>query len=157
MVRAKAEYVPLEVRPIAFREASRYVRDVHRHSVPTQGGVFCASVWSEGRLVGVGIAGRPVARGLQDGRTLEITRVCTDGTRNACSMLYGALVRAGRALGYRRFVTYTREDEPGTSLRAAGWTPISVVSARSWNCKSRPRTDRDERVSRVRWELEQSA
>lgn len=149
-----AGYAPLQLRPITLKKALAYVRERHRHSVAPRGGVFCASAWSTERLCGVGIAGRPVARMLQDGLTLEITRVCTDGTPNACSLLYGALVRAGRALGYTRFVTYTRADEPGTSLRAAGWQPAAQVRRESWDRPSRPRDDRDERVARVRWELQ---
>jgi hypothetical protein len=124
----------------------------HRHSVPPRGGVFCVGLWDGDVLAGVGIAGRPVARALDDGRTLEVLRVCTNGARNGCSMLYGALRSAGRALGYIRFVTYTRADELGTSLRAAGWRQAAEVRGRSWDAPSRPRVDRDERVDRIRWE-----
>jgi hypothetical protein len=83
-----------------------------------------------GELVGVGIAGRPTSKEYDDRTTLEITRVCSDGTRNACSMLYGALARAAKALGYECVITYTREDEPGASLRAAGFVRDAVLPAR---------------------------
>ena len=56
--------------------------------------------------------------------TLEVTRLCTDGTKNACSFLYGKAARAAFALGYRRIGTYTLPDEGGASLRAAGWKLI---------------------------------
>lgn len=149
--------MPLELRPIGQNEALAYIGETHRHNVAPCGGVFCSSAWFVDRgselLVGVGIAGRPVARLLNDGRTLEVLRVATDGTKNACSLLYGALVRAGKALGYRRFVTYTRVDEPGTSLRASGWRQVARVPASTWHRRSRPREDRGERVERWRWEI----
>lgn len=82
---------------------------------------MCAAVEHDGQVRGVAIAGRPVARRLDDGESLEILRVCTDGTRNACSMLYAAIRKAGRALGYKRIITYTLPNEGGASLRAAGF------------------------------------
>ena len=91
------------------------------------------------RLCGVAIAGRPVARRLDDGLTIEILRVCTDGTYNACSVLYGACARAARAMGYRRVVTYTLESEPGTSLKAAGFKFDGEAGGLSWDVPSRPR------------------
>src|ERR1035441_8056475 len=84
------------------------------------------------KLVGVAIVGRPVARRLDDGETLEVTRLCTDGTPNACSFLYGACRRAAFALGYGRIGTYTLQDEGGASLRAAGWTLIGERSGGNW-------------------------
>jgi hypothetical protein len=90
-------------------------------SCDPQGALFALGVEKGGELVGVAIVGRPVGRGLQDGRTVEITRVATDGTRNACSFLYGRCRRAAAALGYRRVITYTRQDESGASPRAAGF------------------------------------
>lgn len=101
---------------------------------------------------GVAVVGRPVARHLQDGWTAEVTRVATDGTRNACSMLYGACWRACRALGWRRLVTYTLDTEPGTSLRAAGWTLVGDAGGGSWSCASRPRVDRHPLQQKLRWE-----
>lgn len=98
------------------------------------------------------IVGRPVARGLQDGWTAEVTRVATDGTPNAPSALYGACWRVARALGYRRLVTYTLATEPGTSLRAAGWRVVGEVRGRSWSCASRPRVDRAPAQEKLRWE-----
>jgi hypothetical protein len=96
--------------------------------------------------------GRPVARHLDDGWTVEVNRVATDGTRNACSMLYAASWRAARAMGYRRMVTYTLDTEPGTSLRAAGWKIVGEVTARSWSCPSRPRVDKSPHQGKLRWE-----
>lgn len=92
----------------------------HRHSRPTVGHKFSVGV-ADDELRGVAIVGRPVSRHLDDGTTLEITRVCTDGTPNACSMLYGACRRAAKAMGYARILTYTLPNEGGASLRAAGF------------------------------------
>lgn len=111
----------MKVVPITHADANEFVRRLHRHNKPTLGAIMCAAVEHEGEVCGVAIAGRPVARHLDDGATLEILRVCTDGTRNACSMLYAAIRKAGRALGYQRIITYTLPDEGGASLRAAGF------------------------------------
>jgi hypothetical protein len=104
------------------------------------------------RVCGVAIVGRPVARGLDDGLTLEITRVCTDGTPNAASALYGAARRATFALGYRKLVTYTLASESGISLRASGYRVVGEVQGRSWNCASRPRVDKHPLDNKLRWE-----
>lgn len=97
---------PLTVRPITLREANAFVEARHRHHRPARGCVFCVAVETD-HLCGVAIVGRPVARLLQDGVTAEVTRLCTDGSPNACSKLYGAAWRAARAIGYQRLVTYT--------------------------------------------------
>lgn len=111
----------LEIRPITLRAANAYVAQNHRHNQPTSGHKFSVSVWDGDRMCGVAIAGQPIARKLDDGLTIEIRRVCTDGTRNACSILYAACAKAARAMGYKRIVTYTLVSEPGTSLLAAGF------------------------------------
>jgi hypothetical protein len=131
--------------------ANEYVRSHHRHSKPVQGYKFAVAACN-GELCGVGIAGRPVARALDDGSTIEILRVCTDGTRNACSLLYGALCRAAANLGYRLAVTYTRESESGSSLRAAGFSPVANVKDRQWDTPSRPREDRELIGDKIRWQ-----
>jgi hypothetical protein len=106
------------------------------------------------RLRGVAILGRPVARRLDDGHTVEVTRVATDGCPNACSTLYGAARRIARALGYGTAITYTRADEPGTSLRAAGWHLVAHTRAGSWNRRHRSRRTRAaDRVEKMRWEI----
>jgi hypothetical protein len=141
--------------PVKHDEAKAYVAAHHRHSVPPVGMVFALGAALGESLEGVAINGRPVSRVLDDGWTLETLRLCTpsdDPEPNVCSFLYAASWRATRALGYRRLVTYTRQDEAGTSLVAAGWRVVGEVSARSWDTPSRPRDDRDERVPRLRWE-----
>lgn len=141
----------LALRPIGLRAANDYVATTHRHSKPVRGQKFATSVVN-GQLCGVAIAGRPVARGLDDGTTIEILRVCTDGTRNACSMLYGACCRAAAGMGYSLAVTYTLKSEGGASLRAAGFRPVAEVQDRQWDCASRPREQRDLIGDKVRWE-----
>lgn len=122
----------LELVPVTFRQANAFVAQLHRHHKPVRGWVFGVGlVDGDGVLRGVAMAGRPVARALQDGRTLEVSRTCTDGCENANSMLYGAIWRAARALGYRRAYTYTEEGESGASLRAAGWVLDATLEPRA--------------------------
>lgn len=137
--------------PLPFAEAKTFIEVWHRHLKAPPGHKFSlGALDDDGVLVAVAVVGRPVARGLDDSRTLEVTRLASDGTHNACSMLYGASARAARALAYRRLVTYTRADETGTSLRAAGWQPVAALPPREdWHSPRRPRT---EGVSRIRWQ-----
>jgi hypothetical protein len=110
-----------EIVPLGLREARQYVAAHHRHNEPPRGHKFSIGLQRDGVLVGVVIAGRPVARGADDGRTLELLRLTTEGDRNACSRLYSAACRAAFAMGYRRVITYTLSTEAGTSLVAAGF------------------------------------
>jgi hypothetical protein len=126
----------------------------HRHHGSSTSALYAAAVATEDGIVrGVALIGRPVARLLDDGWTLEVTRVATDGTPNACSALYGIARRLAATLGYARLVTYTRVDEPGTSPRAAGLTDDGPIRARSWDMPGRRRTDKTEIVQRRRWSL----
>lgn len=111
----------LRIVPVDLAEANEFVRKLHRHSRPVRGHKFAIGVMLDQVLVGVAITGRPVAPRLDDGIAAEITRVCTDGTRNACSILYGACRRAARAMGHQPIYTYTLPNEGGASLRAAGF------------------------------------
>ncbi|MED0672304.1 hypothetical protein P4S95_19200 [Aneurinibacillus aneurinilyticus] len=143
----------LETQPITFAEACEYVRQYHRHHLPPQGHKFSIAVADQDKVVGVVIVGRPVARHLDNGRTLEVIRCCTDGTKNAASMLYATAWRAARAMGYRRLITYTLIEEPGTSLRAAGWKTLYQTKGGSWNRSSRPRLDRHPTGQKTLWEI----
>lgn len=142
----------LVLQPITLREASAFIAKHHRHHKPPRGWKFGMAVSLDGAVVGVATVGRPVARALDDGWTLEVNRVCTDGTRNAASMLYGAAARAARALGYRRLVTYTLATEPGTSLKASGWRSVWQTAGGSWSCPSRPRVDTAPTSQKTLWE-----
>jgi hypothetical protein len=145
--------VSLRTVPVSFKQAGQFVADWHRHHRPPRGHKFSVGVADGDVLVGVAMVGRPVARMLDDGQTLEVTRVATDGHRNACSLLYAAAWQAARALGYRRLVTYTQQGECGASLRAAGWRLVAQrPPAPGWSRPSRPRTDHGTAgIARYRW------
>ncbi len=140
----------LELRPITRDEAHAYIREHHRHHGAPPGELWRHAVMDdEGVLRGVALVGRPVARELDDGLTCELTRMATDGFPNACSFLYAAWRKTALAKGYRRGLTYILATEKGRSLHGAGiyrlkkadgelWT----VKGRSWDCPSRPRTDK---------------
>jgi len=117
----------LQLQPISYKEACEFIRQYHRHHLPPQGWKFGIAVNDGDKVVGVITVGRPVARHLDDGWTLEVTRNCTDGTKNAASMLYGAAWRAAKAMGYKRMITYILVEEEGTSVKAAGWKELYVT------------------------------
>jgi hypothetical protein len=146
----------LHVVPVSFADACAFVAAHHRHHQPPVGMKFSLGVATDdGALRGVAIVGRPVARFLDNGQTLEVTRTATDGTPNANSMLYGAAWRAAKALGYTRLVTYTQAGESGGSLRAAGFRIVAERPAKpGWNRPSRPRRALGtENVPRTLWEV----
>nr|WP_325297132.1 XF1762 family protein [uncultured Dysosmobacter sp.] len=129
----------LEIRPITLRDANSFVAQHHRHNQPTNGHKWSIACYDGDRLCGVAIAGQPIARKLDDGLTIEIRRVCTDGTYNACSILYGACARVARDMGYKRVITYTLASEGGSSLRASGFVNCGETGGTSWDTPSRPR------------------
>ncbi len=130
----------LRICPVTLKAASEFIRLHHRHHKPPVGHKFSVGLQNGSGLVGVATVGRPVARGLDDGYTVEVTRVCViEGHRNACSMLYGAARRAAKAMGYTRVVTYILETENGASLRASGYTEVALTAGGAWDTPSRPR------------------
>jgi hypothetical protein len=147
---------------VSFAVASEFIGKHHRHHVPPRGAKFvvgCEShtyvdimpavkVW---KLCGVAVAGRPVSRVLDDGKTLEVTRLCTDGTPNACSYLYSACARIAGEMGYYKIQTYILASESGVSLRAAGWQKEADIRGKSWSTPSRPRVDAAPTVNKERW------
>ena len=142
----------LTLQPISYPEACQFIVDHHSHHLPPQGWKFGIGVNDGEEVVGVVTVGRPVARGFDDGWTLEITRCCVNGHKNAASKLYGAARNASKALGYKRIVTYTLASEHGTSLKASGYKTIWQTSGGSWNCKARPRVDKAPTCQKVLWE-----
>ena len=142
--------------PIDFADAADFVRLHHRHHTPPAGHKFSIGAADGGELVGVVIVGRPVSRRRDDGSTLEVTRLCTIGAKNACSFLYGAAARAAFALGYKRIGTYILKREPGTSLVAAGWKLIGETPGKSWSVPSRPRDDNHPIEPKLLYQMEQS-
>lgn len=145
----------LRIVPVTFRQAVDFINEYHRHHRSPRGMKFAVGVADGRELVGVATVGRPVARHLDDGSTVEVTRSCTRQVPNANSMLYGAAWRAARAMGYTRLLTYTQEGESGSSLRAAGLVRVAELRARpGWSTPSRPRANAGvERVARTRWEI----
>lgn len=142
----------LTVIPITFRQMKEFVSTHHRHHVPPQGHKFSVGVVDhDGKLVGVGSGGRPVSRHMDDGLTLEITRVASDGTPNVCSKIYGSLRKCGVHMGYRRFITYTLEEESGVSLRGSGWIEDGTVKGETWNKPNRKRVDKHPTSDKTRW------
>jgi hypothetical protein len=145
----------LHLVPVSFRDACRFTAMWHRHHAPPRGMKFAVGAADQGGVLrGVAIAGRPVARLLDNGQTLEVTRVTTDGCPNAGSLLYGACARAAFALGWTRLVTYTQAGESGASLKAAGWRVVAERPAHpGWDRPSRPREPRGtEGIPRTLWE-----
>lgn len=141
----------LSIIPMTLDEANAFVDKWHRHHKPVPGCKFCIGV-ALGYVVGVAIVGRPVARMLDDGWTLEVNRTCTDGTKNANSKLYGACRRAAWALGYKKLITYTLPEESGISLTAAGWKCMGTAGGGTWSRESRPRVDTHPLQGKLRWE-----
>lgn len=146
--------VSLYLVPLTQRAAKEVCRLWHRHNDAPRGDIFRVGAAVDGELVAVGIAGRPVARHLDDGSTVEVTRVSSSGYPNATSFLYGALRRAAFALGYTRVITYTQASKSGSSLRAAGFRVVAERPAtKGWNCTARPRDDSlYMTTTRTRWE-----
>lgn len=122
----------MKIMPITLKAANEYVAQNHRHHKPATGCKFCIGCKDGGHLVGVAICGRPVSRHLDNGITLEINRLCTDGTRNACSMLYGACVRIARDMGYEKVITYILASENGASLKAANFICEGEAGGTIW-------------------------
>ena len=142
----------LQIVPIDFAEANAFVAQYHRHHKPMPGAKFSVAVSDGDKVVGVAMIGRPVARMLDDGWTLEVNRCCTDGTKNACSILYAAAWRAARAMGWRKLITYILDTEPGTSLSAAGWKCVGKAGGGSWSGPSRPRVDTHPLQGKLKYE-----
>lgn len=149
----------MKVTPIHLKEAAEYVNQYHRHCGPPKFHKFSISlrIPEETEPIGVAIVSTPKARALMDGRTLEINRVCVNPCYlNACSKLYAQAIKAGKALGYQRFITYTLEGESGSSLRAVGFQSDGITSGKKqgWNSLSRPRKQTENaEMNKQRWVL----
>lgn len=122
----------MEIRPITFQQACDFINLYHRHHKATLGCKFCVGLFDEDKLVGVAVCGRPVDRKLDDGFTCEVTRLCTDGTYNACSMLYGACCRVAKGMGYKKIITYILQSEDGASLKASNFVCEGTAGGLKW-------------------------
>jgi hypothetical protein len=140
----------MEAVPLHLKEANEFAAKHHRHNLPTVGGKFALGAAQAGKFVGVAVAGRPVCRRLDDGKTLEVLRVATDGTPNACSFLYSRCARIARLMGYERIIPYTLASEGGASLRAVGAKPTGPLESHEWGNPNRPRKRHE---PKYRWEL----
>ena len=130
----------MELHPITRKQAQNFVNEHHRHHKAPIGDIFRIGLQKNGKIIGVIMVGRPVSRVLDNGKTLEVNRLCVlDGHKNACSFLYAAAAKVGKNLGYTHILTYILSTEPGSSLRAVGWHKEGTTKGRKWNCPSRPR------------------
>lgn len=141
------------VKPVSFKDAKEYIERYHRHHKAPQGHKFSIGLYdSNGTLIGVVIAGRPVSRHLDNGETLEVTRCCVlEGFKNAVSKLYSAVMNAAKALGYSKVITYTLATESGISMRAAGFECEIVSAGGSWSSPTRQRIDKHPLLPKYRW------
>lgn len=124
-----------EIIPITLKMANKYVTAYHRHHKAVVGCKFCVGLQSGDKLIGVAICGRPVSRYYDDGKTLEINRLCTAGAKNACSQLYGACARIAREMGYKKIITYILESENGASLKASNFVCEGRAGGKQWTGK----------------------
>lgn len=139
---------------VELDEANDFVERVHRHHSAAQGHKFSIGVATLEGLVGVAIVGRPVGRNAGNPReVVEVTRLATDGTRNACSALYGRCARIAELLGYLKIQTYTLASEPGTSLRASGWSDAGLRVGGHWyDAAGISRNNRHPTTMKRKWE-----
>lgn len=137
--------------PLELKQANEFVSSLHRHHQPVHRDKFRIGAWHNGRLVGVVQVARPVSRMLDDGETVEVVRLCTDGTKDVCSFLYSKAARIAKEMGYKKIITYILESESGTSLKAAGWEQEAVTSGGHWTRPSRPRSTTAPTVPKKRY------
>lgn len=138
--------------PIGFAEAKEFVERIHRHHCSPQGWKFGLGATKNGQLCGVVMVGRPVSRMLDDGKTAEVIRLATDGTRNACSFLYARARQVALLMGFTRIITYILESETGASLKAAGWRFVRKAGGGRWSRPSRTRKDKAPLEAKQLWE-----
>ncbi len=144
----------IEATPIELKNANAFVSTLHRHHDPVHRDKFRVGASINGKLVGVVQVARPVARMLDDGQTLEVVRLCTDGSENVCSFLYSRAARIAKEMGYSKIITYILSSESGASLRAAGWSKEAKTSGGAWTRPSRPRTTTAPTVPKKRYAKE---
>ena len=145
----------LRVFPATLKQANGVVALLHRHHKPVVGHRFSLAVRDEFHVHGAAIVGRPVAREVSQYEVAELTRLVTDGTKNACSILYAACARVAKEMGFLKIQTYILEDEPGTSLIAAGWIFDGHTQGGDWNHSWRKGRRVDQpMVKKQRWKKE---
>lgn len=143
----------MRVIPLTLRQANELIATLHRHHKPVVGHRFSLGAEKDGKLVGACVVGRPVARAVNQYHVAEVTRLVTDGTRNACSLLYSAAARAAQAMGFEKIQTYILDTELGTSLKASGWSLVGKTAGGDWNHSWRKGRRTDQPMSpKQRWE-----
>jgi hypothetical protein len=125
----------MRIVPITFAYAKQFIKEYHRHNPNVIGCKFCIGLQGDDGIVGVAVCGRPVSRFLDDGLTIEINRVCTNGVANGCSMLYGACCRIAKEMGYKRAITYTLQSETGSSVKASNFVCDGEAGGTHWTGK----------------------
>jgi hypothetical protein len=143
----------MNIVPISFEEACIFIKNHHRHHKPPVGHKFSIACEVDGEILGVCVVGRPVSRHEDNGWTLEVTRMCADGTKNVCSKLYRTAWNVAKNLGYKKLITYILDSENGASVRAAGYALIGEAGGGSWSCKSRPRVDKHPTQRKLKFEI----
>ena len=141
--------------PLELKDANAFITAHHRHNSPVHRDKWRFGVVDDnGKLIGVLQAAKPVARLLDDGKTIEIVHCCTDGTKNLCSFMLGRARRIAKAMGYNKIISYIHDTENGASYKAAGWhNEADTRGGRSWNTPSRPRTTVAPTCNKQRWAL----
>lgn len=143
--------VKYQAKPITFKEAKEFVNKYHRHHSAPQGYKFAVAVTDGKNIIGVAIAGRPVSRYLDNGNTIEITRLCVKlGYKNACSLLYAKVIKIAKEMGFKKAVTYILESESGTTLKASGFKCEGTAGGTHWTGK-RDRGQKIPCVMKTRW------
>ena len=148
--KAKGDYMKMKIKaiPLDLKSAQNYINQNHRHHIAAHRDKFRIGAEIDGKLVGVVQVGRPLSRYLDDGKTLEVLRLCSDGSKNVCSFLYSRAARVAKELGYEKIITYTLDYETGASLKASGWNvDAENVGGLNWNTPSRPRDIQPQQLS----------
>ena len=143
----------LRIRPITLKAANEFVQNYHRHHKPTTGHKFSIACYDDDRLCGVAICGRPVSRHLDNGFILEINRLCTDGTYNACSKLYSACKRIAKEMGYDKIITYILQSENGASLKASGFVCEGEAGGKMWTGQRSGKDNGVPQELKTRWSI----
>ena len=125
-------HTKFEVVPLTLKTANLYIEAHHRHHKPVRGHRFSIGCMQNGDLIGVAICGRPVARKTNYNEVLEVTRLCTDGTKNTCSFLYSACARIAKEMGFKKIQTFILDTEHGSSLKASGWIIDGYTQGLQW-------------------------
>ena len=147
----------LRTRPVRFTAARDFVRHHHAHCTAPAAWRFGQAILNGGTMLGVVMVGNPVAPALNGRGTVEVNRLCIrrDIPRvlawNAASQLYGWAAREAARQGWTHIITYTRADEDGISVRAAGWQQEARIRGRGWHSSRRARSNTNAWVDKIRW------